>query len=358
MTKKESDSVAHQGPYGIDRRRFMIGGLALGAGASALGAGTLAARAQDAVSTADRRTIVVTTPTGKIGHRVVRHLLDSDVNVRIIARSQSSLPPELLVRRLPPYILERVEVVRGSHSEADVVNRAFEGADTVLWICPPEDTAENPMAAYVDFSRPASEAIVSQGVQRVVSVTGLGRGTPMAENAGFVTASLAMDDMIADTGVAFRALAMPAFIDNIAEQAQSIRDDGVFFSAIDGDLRVPACATRDIAVSAIRSLLDTSWTGRDQLAVLGPEDISFNEMAQIMTEVLERPVRFDRITFEEYEARFESFGSSPGMARGQTDLARAKNEGLDNAEPRTPENTTPTSFRLWCEDELLPLIRT
>ena len=28
----------------------------------------------------------------------------------------------------------------------------------------------------------------------------------------------------------------------------------------------------------------------------------------------------------------------------------AKDQGLDNAEPRTPESTTPTTFRQWCEE--------
>jgi hypothetical protein len=44
------------------------------------------------------------------------------------------------------------------------------------------------------------------------------------------------------------------------------------------------------------------------------------------------------------------------MAQGMTELARAKSKGLDNAEARTPENTTPTSFRQWCEDELRPAV--
>jgi hypothetical protein len=37
------------------------------------------------------------------------------------------------------------------------------------------------------------------------------------------------------------------------------------------------------------------------------------------------------------------------MAQGMTDMAWAKNEGLDNGVQRTPENSTPTSFREWCE---------
>ena len=35
-------------------------------------------------------------------------------------------------------------------------------------------------------------------------------------------------------------------------------------------------------------------------------------------------------------------------------LAAAKDNGLDNTEPRTFENTTPTSFREWCEEVLKP----
>jgi hypothetical protein len=39
-----------------------------------------------------------------------------------------------------------------------------------------------------------------------------------------------------------------------------------------------------------------------------------------------------------------------------TDMADAKNRGLDLGIERTPENTTPTSFRQWCEDVLRPAL--
>ena len=48
----------------------------------------------------------------------------------------------------------------------------------------------------------------------------------MAGNAGLVTASLAMDDLIAGTGVSYRALAMPSFMDNLLGQAGRIREAG------------------------------------------------------------------------------------------------------------------------------------
>ena len=67
-------------------------------------------------------------------------------------------------------------------------------------------------------------------------------------------------------------------------------------------------------------------------------------------------VRFQRTTFEAYKDRFVSFGMSEAMAQGYTDMAWAKNEGIDNAVERTPENSTPTSFRQWCEEVLKPIV--
>jgi uncharacterized protein YbjT (DUF2867 family) len=237
-----------------------------------------------------------------------------------------------------------------------VADQAFDGADAVFWLTPPDPRAESLEAAFAGFTRPAAEAFRKHDVQRVVGVSALGRGTPWAARAGYVTASLAMDDLIAGTGVAYRALTNPSFMDNIASQAGAIKNQGMFFSPIDGDRKLPSVATRDTAAAASRLLLDDSWSGTAEVPLLGPEDLSFNDMAQIISEVLAKQVRFQQITFEAYKDRFIGFGMSDAMAQGMTDMAWAKNEGLDNAAARTPGNSTPTSFRQWCEDVLKPAV--
>ena len=165
-----------------------------------------------------------------------------------------------------------------------------------------------------------------------------------------------MDDLIASTGVAYRALTNPSFMDNIVRQAESITNQGMFFSPIAGDRKLPAVATRDIAATASRLLLDKSWSGVGEVPLLGPEDLSFNDMAEIISDVLGTQVRFRQTTLEAYRDRFVGFGMSEAMAQGMTDMAAAKNEGIDNAVPRTPENSTPTSFRQWCEEVLKPAV--
>ena len=291
--------------------------------------------------------IVITTPAGNIGRQVLEDLLDSGEQLRLVARDLSGIPADTR---------QHVEVIEGSHGDPAVVDKAFDGADAVFWLTPPDPRAESVEAAYVGFTRPAAEAFRKHGVKRVVGVSALGRGTPWAPRAGYVTASLAMDDLIAGAGVAYRALANPSFMDNIAVQARAIKNQGMFFSPIDGDRKLPAVATRDIAAAASRLLLDDSWSGIGEVPLLGPADLSFNDMAGIISEVLGKEVRFQQITFEAYKDRFVGFGMSGAMAQGMTDMAWAKNEGLDNAVRRTAGNSTPTSFRQWCEEVLKPAV--
>lgn len=158
--------------------------------------------------------IVVTTPTGSIGRQVLERVVDSGEPIRVIVRDPS---------RLSPRIRERVEVVQGSHGDPDVVHQAFAGAESVFWLVPPNYQAEDVESSYVDFSRPACDAFKNQGVRRVVGVSALGRGTPMAGEAGLVSGSLAMDDLIASTGVSYRALAMPSFMDNMLRSVETDR---------------------------------------------------------------------------------------------------------------------------------------
>jgi uncharacterized protein YbjT (DUF2867 family) len=289
--------------------------------------------------------ITVTAPTSGIGRQVVDRLLDRNVPIRIVARHPD---------RVSAAVRERVEVVAGSHSDPDVVAEAFDGAHTVFWLVPPDPGSHDVTAAYVDFTRPAADTFVTRGVERVVGISALGRG--FNGDAGFVTASLAMDDLIGASGVNYRALTMPSFMDNVLRQRDAIRTHGVFFSPIAGDRKMPSCATRDIADVAVELLLDGSWSGVGHRAVLGPADLSFDDMAATMSDALGRPVHFQRIDGAAYKADLVSRGMSEAMAQGMLDMVMAKNNGLDNAEPRTPEATTPTTFGQWCRDVLAPAL--
>ncbi|GAB7188517.1 Rossmann-fold NAD(P)(+)-binding protein [Kitasatospora sp. Ki12] len=298
--------------------------------------------------------IVITTPTGQIGGRLLDILLDlapaRGEELRVVVRDPEKLPDAVRARG-------DVDVVTGSHGDAEVVDRAFAGADAVFWVVPPTPRPPSLDALYLDFTRAAAKAVTAHGVGHVVGVSALGRGTPVAGRAGLVTASLAMDDLIAGTGTAYRALACPSFMDNLLRQAATIRDDGVFTDIVSADRRAPLAATGDIAAAAAGLLLDRSWTGAGEVPVLGPEDLSADDMARVLSEVLGRPVRYERRPLDDFRAALTGRGATEALVEGYVDMMRAKEDGLDAGVERTPRTASPTTFRQWCEEVLTPALR-
>lgn len=289
--------------------------------------------------------IVVTTPTGQIGHRLVRHLLDAGEPVRVVARDPARLPAE---------VRDRVEVIEGSHGDAAVVNRALEGAEALFWLAPPtpRPTLDE---MYAGFARPAAEAVRRHGVAHVVAVTVLGRGTRWEDGAGLITSSLRMTDLFYATDAAVRGLAMPAFMENALQQVPAIRA-GQMFGPVDPDKKMPHTATRDMAAAAARLLIDRSWTGQEDAPLLGPEDLSYRDLASIVSDVLARGVRYLQVPFKAAKAQMIEHGTGEAFAQGYIDMMRAKDEGMDNVVARTPANSGPTSFRQWAEEELKPAV--
>ena len=244
----------------------------------------------------------------------------------------------------------------GSTDDEEVLSRAFEGAESLFWVVPPSLQMDNALNYYLRFTRPACAAIKSQGVKRVVGVSALGRQTALAGDAGLVTAAFAMEAEIENTGVDFRALWCPNSWKICSTLSKPSKTHGMFFVPSPPDVKTPYAATRDIAASGVRLLLDRTWTGQGGLAVLGPEDLSPNDMAAIMMDVLGKPIRFQQISAEAAKAQLMQYGASEGFAQAYVEMFAAKAEGLDSAEPRTAENTTPTSFRQWCEEVLRPAV--
>ncbi|MFJ9544212.1 NAD(P)H-binding protein [Streptomyces sp. NPDC101225] len=286
--------------------------------------------------------LVITTPTGQIGRQVVDALLDREEPVRVIARDPS---------RLSPRVRERAEVVQGSHRDLDVVTKAFTGADAVFWVVPPDPSTRSVEGYYVDYTRAACQVIADQGVKRVVGVSTMGHG--IERNAGHLSASLAKDAMIADTGVPYRALRASAFMENLLRQLGTLKDHGVFFGPQPADLVVASIATRDIAAKATELLLDGAWSGQDGVPLVSADALSFDGMAQVVSEVLERPVRYQEVGVEAYRASMLEHGASEAWAQGLADMAVAQINGAYDEEHRTAP-PSPTTFRQWCEEVLRP----
>ncbi|MFF5468299.1 NAD(P)H-binding protein [Streptomyces achromogenes] len=293
--------------------------------------------------------ILVTTPTGRIGGQVLASLLDAGDAagpVRVVVRDPA---------RLAPHVRDRVETVTGSHADPDVMAKACAGADRVFWLVPPSLTADSVEGHFRAFTRPLVDAIQAQGVERVVAVSTLGRG--VARHAGQISASLTADDEVRATGVHHRALCPPYLMENLLAQAAALREGGELAMAVPGDRVLRTCATRDIAATAARLLLDRTWTGQADVPLVGPDDLTPKGMARVVSEVLDRPVRFRPVDTEDQKAALLRYGATEAAAQGLADMMRALGDQdfYGAGVPVTP-GTAPTGFRGWCEEVLKPAV--
>jgi uncharacterized protein YbjT (DUF2867 family) len=290
--------------------------------------------------------IVITTPTGQIGRQVLDRVLDSGEAARVIARDPS---------RLSAQVRARAEVVPGSHGDTGAITKALAGADRMFWLVPPPPFSHPGSAEhyYLDFTGPASQAAASQGV-RVVGVSTLGHG--YEGKAGLLSAALAMDNLIEGTGVAYRALALPFFMENLLRQAEAIKEQGTFSMGNAAGRPLPTVATRDIAAAAAL-LLDTSWSGQASVPVAGPDNLTPDDMAEVMSETLGRTIRYRQIPVADGQEAMRQRGASQAIAQDMADMIEAQNDGIYDAEPRDPNSATATTFRQWCQDTLKPVVQ-
>jgi uncharacterized protein YbjT (DUF2867 family) len=287
--------------------------------------------------------IVVTTPTGLIGSKLLGDLLAAGERVRVIARDPD---------KLAPAVRAQVDVVQGSSDDPRVLGRALSGAESIFHVVPPIFSAPDVTAHYLGFTLPVIAAMKENRLTRIVTVSGIGRRVDV--KAGVVSSACAKDEALERAGLDVRALWCPGFMENMLRNLDSLRREGAFFGASRADMRAPYVATRDIAAVAARLLCDRTWSGPGGVAVLGPEDLSLDDKAAIMSEVLGRPIRYQRLPADAYKAQLLRYGASEDFAQGLLDMHAAKDNGHESSEPRTPEKTTPTSFRARGSAELKP----
>lgn len=291
--------------------------------------------------------IVITTPTGDIGRQVLDRALDRGEPVRVIVRDPF---------RLPAHVRAQVEVVTGSHAEAGTIAKALEGADQLFWLVPPAGFRDAGPARhyYLDFARAAAQEAASRGV-RMVHVTSLGHG--YQDEAGLLSAALDMDELIESSGVQYRALALPYFMENLLRQIQPISEQGVFTMANIADRPLLTVATRDVAATAAKLLLDTAWRGQARVPLVSPDSLTPDAMAEIISETLGHTVRYQHVPLAQLEAGMVQRGASPALAQDMADMVNAQNNGIYEAEPRDPALATATAFRQWCQDVLKPAVQ-
>lgn len=288
--------------------------------------------------------ILVTTPAGNIGRRVLRELLAPEFSLRVLTRESERLAPE---------VRQQAEIFRGSTDDLESLLRALDGVDAVFWCIPTEPWQVSDLHAhYVRHAYTGCRALQQAGTPRVVAISaGICRPAP---DAGRFSPLPAIEDLLACSSTAIRHLRCGFLMESILSQAESIRRHGVISYPLPANVKVPMVAASDVADLALRWLVRRDWTGAEEVAVRGPEDLSYREAASVIEQALQRPVRYREASANEYIQTLVGMGASVEYARGQVNMFAALAHGANRAEPGTREFATPTTLATWTGNELTP----
>ncbi|GAA2271516.1 NAD(P)H-binding protein [Kitasatospora cystarginea] len=266
--------------------------------------------------------------TGTTGSRTAAQLVAAGHRVKAASRRATPLPG--------------AQPVRFDWYDPATFADAVSGADRVYLVPPVGDP--DPAAVMVPFLRQAREAGVRRAV--LLSSSAVPEGGPAV-------------------GVVHRAL--PGLFDQWAVlrpswfmqnftgahlHADSIRGDGVILTAA-GSGRVGFVDADDIAAVAVHALTGDRAPDTD-LVLTGPETLSHDDVAVILTEVTGRPVLHRHLSHEDMRERLAAM-MSPKFVALLAGMDRAIAEGAEDRITDTVERLTgrpPHSFREVARREL------
>jgi uncharacterized protein YbjT (DUF2867 family) len=287
--------------------------------------------------------VVVTTPAGNVGSRVVRLLIQAGVRPTLLARHPS---------RIDPAVRGRADVVEADLTDAATVVRVTKNADALFWVSPSTGEPDaDPVAWYAGLGGNAARAVTENQIGRTVFLSSI--GAEMRNGAGEIDGLARTEQQLDATGANVLHLRCGYFFTNL--DLDSLRE-GVLRAPMALDYAQPWVDPRDIGDIAAARLLSTDWSGRQIQAVHGPEDLTLAQVAQIISQVTGHRVRAETISKEAWRTSLRSAGFGPRQVEGIAGMSAVTCDDFVPEDKRDIVTTTPTTLAAWAHAHLRPAL--
>jgi uncharacterized protein YbjT (DUF2867 family) len=289
---------------------------------------------------------VVLGATGNTGSVIANSLLLKGERVRVIGRDAS---------RLERFVRKGAEAFTANVSDAAALTKAFAGARAAYLMLPPNITSPDYRADQERESDAIAKAVKDSSVRYAVHLSSYGAQAP--EGTGPIAGLHSSEQKLnAITGLNVLHLRAGYFMENNLAAIGMIQAMGMFGHALLPDLRHPMIATRDIGDYAAQRILKLDFSGKQTRELLGERDISMTEATAVIARGIGKPdLRYVQFPYEQVHQVLAQMGIPPKTASQFIEMYKAINEGVvAGREPRSPENTTPTSFEKFVQDVFAP----
>ena len=288
---------------------------------------------------------VILGASGNTGSIISNFLLSKGKKVRVIGRDAG---------RLQGFVRKGAEAFTADLSDAAALTKAFRGARAAYLLLPPISSREDQERE----SDAIAKAVKESRVRYAVYLSSYGAHVP--EGTGPVTGLHSSEqklNAISDLNVLHLRAAY--FMENNVAAVGMIQGMGMFGHALLPGLKMPMIATRDVGAYAGQRLLELDFFGKQTRELLGERDLSMTEATAVIGRAIgKQDLRYVQFTYDQMQQGFTQMGFSPEKAAVYIEMFEAINAGVLAAqEPRSPENTTPTSFEKFVQDVFVPAYR-
>ena len=300
---------------------------------------------KDKVAGSTDATYVILGATGNTGSIIANSLLSKGRKVRVIGRDAG---------RLQFFVRKGAEAFTASVSDAAALTKAFSGALAAYLIVPPITSREDQERD----SDGIAKAVKESGLRYAVHLSSYGAHVP--EGTGPVAGLHSSEQKLnAISGLNVLHLRAAYFMENNLEAIDMIHAMGVFGHALLPDLKLPMIATRDVGDYAAQRLLNLDFSGKQTRELLGERELSMAEATAAIARGIGKPsLRYEQFPYDQVQKVLEQMGMTPKKATVYIEMFKAINAGVLAAqEPRSRENSTPTSFEAFVQDIFAPAYR-
>ena len=285
---------------------------------------------------------VILGASGNTGSIIANSLLSEGMTVRVVGRDAG---------RLQRFVRHGAEAFTTTMSDVAALTKAFSGARAAYLMLPPAKSREEQERD----SDGIAQAVKESGLRYAVHLSSYGAQVP--EGTGPVAGLHSSEQKLnAISGLNVLHLRAAYFMENNLAAIGMIRGMGVFGNALLPDLKVPMAATRDVGDYAAKRLLHLDFSGKETHELLGERDLSMTEATAVISRGIGKPdLRYKQFPYDQVQQALTQMGVPPKGAALYIEMYKAINEGvLIPLEPRSPENTTPTSFEQFVQDVFAP----
>jgi uncharacterized protein YbjT (DUF2867 family) len=234
----------------------------------------------------------------------------------------------------------------GDLQDANFVNRAFEGTTAAFCIIPGNPHSDDLRQYQQSIARNYVNAVKENDIKYVVLLSSI--GAHLHNGAGVIDGLSDMEQYFSELkNVNVLTLRPTYFMENTLMQVDIIKQMGMMGSPLNGDLKFPMVATKDIAAVAVKYLQNLNFKGHTVEYILGPRDISYNEIAQIVGQQIDKPdLKYVQFSYEDAQKAMIQSGISQNVASLLNQMTECANNGkLFSDYKRTPDNSTPTDYK-------------